>query len=97
VYKEANLESRYRLDLPVEGRAIVACKAIDQIGPVVEAIAFPYLKLSASASVYSSISTFPCQKTAFGDIFGEKTKNHHRVHRGSQRNGDALAKATHAR
>lgn len=46
VYKGVKLECGYRIDLLVEKRIVVELKAIDQIGPIHEAIVLTYLKLS---------------------------------------------------
>jgi GxxExxY protein len=46
VYQGVKLECGYRIDLLVENRIVVELKAIDQIGPIHEAIVLTYLKLS---------------------------------------------------
>jgi GxxExxY protein len=46
VYKDVKLECGYRMDLLVENRIVVELKAIEQIGPIHEAIVLTYLKLS---------------------------------------------------
>ena len=49
VYKDLKLECGYRLDLLVESRIIVELKAIEQIGPIHEAVVLTYLKLSGKS------------------------------------------------
>jgi GxxExxY protein len=46
VYKGAKLECGYRIDLLVEDRIVVELKAIEQIGPIHEAIVLTYPKVS---------------------------------------------------
>jgi GxxExxY protein len=46
VYKGVKLECGYRIDLLVEHRIVVELKAIDEMGPIHEAIILTYLKLA---------------------------------------------------
>jgi GxxExxY protein len=48
VYKGIKLDCGYRLDLLVENRIVVELKAIEQIGPIHEAVVLTYLKLSGN-------------------------------------------------
>jgi GxxExxY protein len=46
VYKAVKLDCGFRLDLLVEGRAVVELKSIEGIGPIHEAVMLTYLRLS---------------------------------------------------
>ncbi len=46
VYRDVKLECGYRLDLVVEGRVVVELKAVDELGPIHEAIVLTYLRFS---------------------------------------------------
>jgi GxxExxY protein len=48
VYKEVKLECGYRLDLFVEGRVVVELKAVEELGPIHEAIVLTYLRFSGA-------------------------------------------------
>jgi GxxExxY protein len=46
IYKEVKLDCEYRLDLLVEGKAVIELKSVENLAPIHEAIILTYLRLS---------------------------------------------------